>query len=341
MTSPSPRPLAIANWLFIIALMIFAMVIIGGITRLTESGLSITEWKPVTGAIPPLTDTDWQIAFDKYKNSSQYVLMNAGMTMAAFKYIFFWEYFHRLVARLLGLAFALPLIYFLATRAIPKGFTWRLILLFILGGAQGGIGWVMVASGLTNRVNVAPTLLAAHLSMALLLLAAVLWTALDMHRVGKGGRPAGVTPFTILIMLALFSQIFFGAIMAGLRAGHASNTWPLMNDRLYPDGIGWAGSYWLTLTSDPFLIHFVHRWWAIGVAVILILVARRVKAIGNRPASIALNSAVGLQVLLGIATILANVHIALAVTHQAVGAILVACTLWALHSLACPQESRA
>jgi heme a synthase len=171
-----------------------------------------------------------------------------------------------------------------------------------------------------------------------LLLSAVLWTALDMKH--GGTKPARFTPFAALVMVALFGQIFFGAIMAGLRAGHVSNTWPLMNDRFYPDGVSWAGSYWLTLTSDPFLIHFIHRWWAFGVVVILVILARKVKAVGNRPASFALQSTFGVQILLGIATVMGNVYIGLAVAHQAVGAILVACTLWGLHSIGRTQEIR-
>jgi cytochrome c oxidase assembly protein subunit 15 len=173
MSETSARPLAIARWLFAVAGLVFIMVVIGGITRLTESGLSITEWKPVTGAIPPLTDADWQAEFAKYKNSSQYVLMNAGMDLAAFKHIYFWEFFHRLFGRLIGLAFVVPLIWFGLKRAIPARLTGRLVILLILGALQGLIGWLMVKSGLVDRVNVQPVMLATHLTMALLLLSAV------------------------------------------------------------------------------------------------------------------------------------------------------------------------
>ncbi len=329
------RPNAIANWLFIVASLVLAMVVIGGITRLTESGLSITEWKPLTGAIPPLNAADWQVAFDKYKHSSQFVLMNAGMDLAAFKQIFFWEYFHRLLGRIMGAVFALPFLYFLIKRAIPQGFTWRLLLLFVLGGAQGGIGWLMVASGLTNRVNVQPAMLAAHLTMALFLLSALLWTALDLKQIARHARavPAALRPFPALVLTVLFLQIFFGAITAGLRAGHVSNTWPLMNDHVVPEGIESHGSLWMTLTSDPFLIHFIHRWWAWIVVAALILLARRVKAAGERRASIAIHSAFGVQVILGVAAVLSGVNIVVAVLHQAVGALLVASTVWGAHIL--------
>jgi heme a synthase len=322
-----PRPRAVSNWLFFVAALVFVMVLVGGITRLTESGLSITEWKPVTGAIPPLSAADWLAEFNKYKHSSQYVLMNSGMDLAAFKHIYFWEFFHRLLGRLLGVAFALPLLWFLVKRAIPQGFTLRLFVLLLLGGAQGAVGWLMVRSGLTDRVNVQPAMLAAHLCMALFLFGLLLWTALDI-RAEKKGRLKG---FAALTLIALGVQIFFGAITAGLRAGKVSNTWPLMNDHFIPEGIESHGSAWMTLTSDPFLIHFLHRWWAWGVVVLLILLARQVKRAGVRPAAIAIHSAFGVQILLGIATVMSGVSLPLAILHQAVGALLLACTVWGAH----------
>jgi cytochrome c oxidase assembly protein subunit 15 len=329
----TPRPRALANWLFIVALLVFLMVIVGGITRLTESGLSITEWKPVTGAIPPLSPADWQAAFDAYKHSSQYVLMNQGMDLAAFKHIYFWEYFHRLLGRIMGAVYAVPLIWFLARRAVPYGYTVKLVLLLLLGGAQGGIGWLMVQSGLTNRVNVAPAMLAAHLTMALFLLSALVWTALDLRQLARNvrTRPARLRPFAALVLMLLFVQIFFGAITAGLRAGHVSNTWPLMNDHFVPDGISWAGSYWMTLTSDPYLIHFLHRWWAWVVVAALILLSREVKRAGGRGVSIAIHSAFGTQILLGIATVMTGVSLPLAVLHQAVGVLLLIATICGCH----------
>ncbi|MDZ7894011.1 MAG: COX15/CtaA family protein [Sphingobium sp.] len=328
------RPDSIARWLFLIAAMILTMVIVGGITRLTESGLSITEWKPVTGAIPPITDAQWAAEFDKYKHSSQYVLMNQGMTLSAFKHIYFWEFFHRLLGRLLGVAFALPLIWFLLRRAVPTGFGPRLVALFILGGAQGGIGWLMVKSGLVDRVNVQPAMLAAHLCMALLLLALVVWTACDMRWLARdpGGVGARLRPVPLLLFTLLFIQIFLGAITAGLRAGYVANTWPLMNDSFVPDGITWWGSIWMTLTSDSFLVHFLHRWWAWVALAAMILLARRAKLAGDRAASIALNALAGTQVLLGIATVVSGVALPLAVLHQAVGAMLLAVAAWAMHS---------
>lgn len=330
----APRPRAIAHWLLLVALLVFVMVVVGGITRLTESGLSITEWKPVTGAIPPLTQAQWAAEFDKYKHSSQYVLMNQGMTLAAFKHIYFWEYFHRQMGRLLGFVFAVPMIWFFVRRQVPKGYGPRLIMLFLLGGAQGAIGWLMVKSGLTDRVNVEPAMLAAHLCMALLLLALIIWTACDMLRLASdaAGPKARLRLVPLLLFLALFAQIFLGAITAGLRAGYVANTWPLMNDHLVPEGIAWWGSFWMTLTSDPYLIHFLHRWWAWAALAAMILLARQAKRAGDRPASIALNALAGTQVLLGIATVLLNVALPLAVLHQATGALLLGAATWAMHS---------
>ena len=328
------RPRAVGIWLLVIAAMILTMVIVGGITRLTESGLSITEWKPVTGAIPPLSDAQWAAEFDRYKHSSQYVLMNEGMTLAAFKHIYFWEYFHRLVGRLLGLVFFVPLVVFAVRRAIPKGFGPRLVILFILGGAQGGIGWLMVKSGLTDRVNVEPAMLAAHLCMALALLAAIVWTARDMLCLARdpAGPEARLTLAGFIPFAILFVQIFLGAITAGLRAGYVSNSWPLMNDHFVPEGITWWGSFWMTITSDQYLVHFLHRWWAWAAFVAMVFLARRAKRAGDRGASIAVNALVGVQVALGIATVLSGIALPLAVLHQGVGALLLACAAWAMHS---------
>lgn len=328
------RPRAIANWLFCVAAMIFVMVVVGGITRLTESGLSITEWKPVTGAIPPLNEAQWLAEFDKYKHSSQYVLMNQGMTLAAFKHIYFWEFFHRLLGRLLGMAFALPLLWFWWKRAMPQGYALRMVILLLLGGAQGAIGWLMVKSGLTNRVNVQPAMLAAHLCMALALMSLIVWNALDLLRLGQNSRAtkARIDGGAFALFAILFVQIFLGAITAGLRAGYVANTWPLMNDHFLPEGVMWWGSLWLTLTSDQLLVHFLHRWWAWAALAAMILLARKAKAAGDRPASIALNIGTGMQLLLGIATVLSNVALPLAVLHQAVGALVLGSAVWAMHS---------
>ncbi|MEY3659055.1 MAG: hypothetical protein RL425_1816 [Pseudomonadota bacterium] len=334
MSQSLSRPNAIANWLYAVASLVFLMVVVGGITRLTESGLSITEWKPVTGALPPLTDQDWQEAFDKYRQIPEYQLINKGMSLSEFKFIFFWEWAHRLLGRLIGLAFALPLLWFALRRAIPQGYGLRLVALLALGGLQGAIGWWMVASGLVDRTDVSHYRLATHLLTALFILAGLVWTALDLKALARDpqARPARLTGFGLGVAAVLLTQLLFGAYTAGLNAGLVASDWPLMNGRFLPDP-NMTGSFWHVLTNDPFVIHFVHRWWAWVALGALILLARRVKQAGVRPASIAIHISVGTQMLLGIATVMTGVNIGLAVLHQAVGALVVAATSWGLHVL--------
>lgn len=329
------RPAALARWLLLVAGLILVMVAVGGITRLTESGLSITEWKPVTGAIPPIGEAAWQAEFDRYRHSSQYVLMNRGMTLTAFKHIFFWEYAHRLLGRLIGLVYALPMLWFFVRGAVPRGFGPRLVLLLALGGAQGAIGWLMVKSGLTDRVNVEPAMLAAHLAMALILMGFVLWTARDMVLLSRNPAARAVRPGVMgaVAVVLLFVQIVLGAITAGLRAGYVANTWPLMNDRFVPEGIQDWGGFWLTITSDPYLVHFVHRWWAWGAAAAVLLLARRLRDEGAPGMMGVLAALVGLQILLGIATVVTGVMLPIAVAHQVVGAALFGMTVVGAHQL--------
>ena len=332
------RPRAIANLLLVVAAMVFAMVVVGGITRLTESGLSITEWKPISGAIPPLTQSDWEHAFAAYRQTTQYreVTGPAGMTLAGFKFIFFWEWVHRLLGRLIGLVFALPLLWFAWKRQIPKGYGVRLSALFVLGGLQGAIGWFMVVSGLEGRTEVSPYRLSAHLLMALFLMGALIWTALDLKSLARdrAARPARLTGIGTATLAILTVQLLLGAWVAGFRAGQVSNSWPLMNDRVVPDGIDWSGGLLHAMTHDPFLIHWEHRWWAWVAVVALVVMARNVRRVeGGRPASIAIHSAFGTQVLLGIATVISGVVIWLAALHQATGALLLAATIWGAHLL--------
>lgn len=327
----SQRPLAIANWLLAVAALVFLMVVVGGITRLTESGLSITEWNPIRGAIPPLTQEQWQQAFDLYKATPEYREINgpAGMDLAQYKFIFFWEWIHRLLGRLIGLAFALPLAWFAVKRAIPPGYGWRLLVLFLLGGSQGMLGWYMVMSGLVDRTDVSHFRLSAHLLLALFIMAALIWTALDLRQLARTGenRPSRLTRSSLVTAAILFIQLLLGAWVAGLNAGYVSNTWPLMNDRLVPDGIDWTRGIGFALTHDPFLIHFLHRWWAWVVVAALVVFARKVKSIDRR-ASKAIHAAFGTQILLGIATVMSGMNAILAVLHQAVGALVVASVAW-------------
>src|SRR5947209_4414900 len=333
------RPRAISNLLLVVAGLVFAMVVVGGITRLTESGLSITQWKPISGAIPPLTQADWHHAFDRYRQTPQYreVAGPAGMTLAGFKSIFFWEWVHRLLGRVIGLVFFAGIAWFAVRRAIPRGFTWRLTALFVLGGLQGAIGWFMVLSGLEGaRTEVSPYRLSAHLLMALFLFAALIWTALDLRTVDKEpvSRPAHLTGWGMLALGTLFLQLMLGAWVAGFRAGKVSNTWPDMNGHFVPEGIDWNPGPAFAFTHDPFLLHFLHRWWAWVVVAVLVLFARKVRRVeGARPASIAIHSAFGTQIVLGVATVLSGVAIWLAVLHQATGTLLVAATVWGAHEL--------
>lgn len=330
-------PQKLANWLMAVAFLVFLMVIVGGITRLTESGLSITEWKPITGAVPPLNEAQWAAAFEKYKQIPEYLEINgpAGMTLAEYKFIYFWEWVHRLLGRVIGLAFAAPLAWFWVKRQIPQGYKGRLLVLLALGGLQGAIGWWMVSSGLSARTDVSHHRLAVHLLTALIIMAGLIWTALDLRTLARTRihAPARLTGFGWAVLLILFVQLLFGAWVAGLNAGYVANSWPLMNGRLYPEGVDIGRGAGFALANDPFLIHFIHRWWAWAVVAMLVILSRRLKKAGARPVSIAIHSAFGTQILLGIATVMADMHIVLAVLHQAVGALVVASTIWGVHRL--------
>ena len=333
-----PRPAAIANWLLAVAGLVFVMVVVGGITRLTESGLSITEWDPVRGAIPPLNASDWDRAFALYQATPEYRQINgpAGMDLAAFKQIFFWEWLHRLLGRVIGLAFAVPLAWFAIRRAIPAGYGAKLVGLLLLGGMQGVLGWYMVMSGLAERTDVSHLRLSGHLLLALAIIAALVWVALDLRRLAATGndRPARLTPLAAATLIILAVQILYGAWVAGLNAGQVAASWPDMNGRLVPDGIDWSRGAGHALANDPYLVHFIHRWWAWVAVAALIVFARRIRPLGapyGRRASIAIHSAFGLQILLGIATVLTGVALPLAALHQAVGALLVAATVWGAH----------
>jgi len=330
------RPRALSNLLLLVAGLVFLMVVVGGITRLTESGLSITEWKPVSGAIPPLSHEDWQKAFDLYRATPEYREINgpAGMDLAAFKQIYFWEWLHRLIGRIIGVAFALPLAWFAAKRAIPKGYGWKLVGLLLLGGAQGALGWYMVMSGLSERTDVSHLRLSAHLLLALAIMGALIWVALDLRRLARTGedRPSRMTAAGAAALAILFVQLLFGAWVAGLNAGQIAPDWPTMQGRFVPEGIDWSNGIGWALANDPYLIHFIHRWWAWVVVAAMVVFARKVKRLkGGRAASIAIHSAFGTQILLGIATVMAGVPIWLAALHQAVGASLLAATVWGAH----------
>jgi cytochrome c oxidase assembly protein subunit 15 len=258
------------------------------------------------------------------------------MTLEQFKFIFFWEWLHRLLGRLIGVAFALPLLWFAAKRAIPEGYGWKLTGLLILGGLQGALGWYMVMSGLVDRTDVSHFRLSAHLLLAFAIMGALIWVALDLRRLARSGedRPARLTGAAVATLLVLFVQLLYGAWVAGLSAGAVANDWPTMQGRVFPDGVDWSSGAFFALTHDPYLIHFIHRWWAWVAVAALVIFARRIRPLeGGRAASKAIHAAFGTQIILGILTVLTGVALWLAVLHQAVGALVVASTAWGAHVL--------
>jgi len=308
------RPRAVANWLLAIAALVFLIVVVGGITRLTESGLSMVRWEPVSGIVPPLGDADWAAEFAAYRSSPQYAQVNAGMSLAAFKGIYFWEYVHRVLARLFGVAVLLPWLWFAAKRAIPAGYGWRIGGILVLGALQPVVGWWMVASGLVDRPSVAHERLAVHLVLALTIMGACIWTALDL-REERGRAARWVVPFLALLSV----QIIWGAFTAGLRAGHAADTWPLMLGSLVPP--------LASLIDDPVSVQWVHRslaWFVAGAALWI-----AVREGGRRGAL--LGGLVVLQFILGVITVVGGVPLAVAAAHQAGAAALLAATLWLAH----------
>jgi heme a synthase len=257
------------------------------------------------------------------------------MTLAGFKAIFFWEYLHRLLGRVIGMAFALPLIWFAVRRQVPSGYGWRLVALLALGGLQGAFGWWMVKSGLNAvRTSVSHFWLAAHLMTALFTLGGIAWTALDLLRLARTpmARPARLSVQGAATLALLGVQLFYGALVAGLDAGLVTNQWPLMNGRFFPGTTQPRAGLFDAMFNDPAIVHFIHRWWAWAVVAALILLARRVRGIDRR-ASVAIHAAFGLQVLLGIATVMSGVDIVLAALHQLTGAMLVIATVWGAHAL--------
>jgi len=332
----------LARWLLAVAALVVMIVVVGGITRLTESGLSITSWKPVTGAIPPLSEGQWLAEFGAYKQIPQYTQVNgpAGMTLADYKFIYFWEWLHRLLARLIGLAFALPLAWFWLKRRIPPGYKPRLLLLLALGGLQGVVGWWMVSSGLSGDVKVSHFRLAVHLLVALVTLGGLVWTALDLKIVSQGQPPSRLTRLSAIILVMLFLQLFLGALVAGLRAGYVAgagwfsyDAWPLMQGSFVPAGIDWSSGVMHAVLNDSFLTHFLHRWWAWAVVAALVVMGRKLRRVRRRDISFAVHSAFGAQLLLGIAAIWSGMSLWLAVSHQLVGALLAASTVWGAHAL--------
>ncbi|MBA4758117.1 COX15/CtaA family protein [Sphingosinicella sp.] len=335
MTSAA-RPRAIALWLYVVAALVFAMVVVGGITRLTESGLSMVRWEPISGVVPPLNDAEWNTEFEAYKAYPEYQKVNRGMALAEFKAIFFWEYLHRVLGRFIGLAFALPLAWFWVRRAIPDGYKPRLLALLALGALQGAIGWWMVASGLIDRPDVAHDRLAVHLGTALFILGGLVWTARDLTAHARGERRARLTGFGAFTLLVLAVQIVLGAFVAGLNAGHAFAEWPLMGGHFFPEGVQWLEPLWRNAVDNPVVVQWIHRWWAWIAAAFLIALALRTsrESGGGAPRLVLL--LLTAQIILGIATLLTGVALHVAVAHQAVAALLVWAAVACAHGLGRP-----
>jgi cytochrome c oxidase assembly protein subunit 15 len=332
----APRPRALACWLLAVAFLVMAMVVVGGITRLTESGLSITRWDPISGVLPPIGDAQWQAEFAAYRQSPQYQMVNSGMTLADFKSIFFWEYVHRLLGRLIGFAFALPLAWFAWRRAIPRSYGWKLVAILALGALQGAIGWWMVASGLVDRPEVSHIRLAIHLLTALAIFSACLWVALDLLALARGGdaaRPARMPTAGIWALSFLALQLMFGAYVAGLDAGFAYNSWPKMGDEWFPSATPMMHPLLRNLVDNPIVVQFVHRWLAWLVAALIAWLASAAWRAGHRRHAALLPAVVALQILLGIWTLLSGVYLPVAVSHQGMAVLLLGAILATSHRL--------
>lgn len=332
--SEHSRPVAI--WLFLSAALVFAMVVVGGVTRLTGSGLSITEWQPIMGAVPPLSHVEWMEAFDKYKAIPQYQLVNAGMSLAEFQGIFWWEWLHRLLGRLIGMVFALPFFFFLLCRLAPPmswlgrlGMPTRLIsrcaVLLALGGLQGLIGWWMVSSGLSERVTVAPERLAVHLGLAFLIFVGLIWTGLEAWAGPERSRsPGGWSRGAGFLLGLVMVQSLLGALVAGGHAGMVYTDWPLMNGQVLPP-VDW-GQGALAFLHDQALTQFNHRivaYLLLAVVTLYVIQALRWRlAEGMGASAIALAAAVWMQAILGVLTLIHAVPLTLGVLHQAGAAVV-------------------
>jgi cytochrome c oxidase assembly protein subunit 15 len=338
--TPEPSNRAVEAWLWSVAALVFAMIVVGGATRLTGSGLSITEWKPILGAIPPLNEADWLAAFEKYKQIPQYALVNAGMTLGHFKFIYAWEWSHRLLGRLAGVAFALPFLAFWAMGKLRQGQPLKLLSVFGLGALQGAIGWYMVSSGLADRVDVSQYRLALHLTVAFLLLATLVWFALDeaVHRrvvTGEAATPA-IRTFAAVIVGLVFVQVILGAFVAGLKAGLVYNTWPDMNGQFVPSDY-WIGNRGLlSIFESHAAAQFNHRIGAYVLGLVALFQIWQVTSITVDEqidhSAKALAVVVFIQMTIGIGTLLSHVPLHLGLLHQGCGALVLMVAVWHLYA---------
>lgn len=335
------KPLLI--WLLLMTLLVWGMIVLGGVTRLTESGLSIVEWKPVTGIFPPMSEEGWQKELAEYRTSPQYQKINRGMSVSEFKQIYWLEYLHRLLGRLIGVFFLLPMLYFFIRYTLPGWLKWRLVGLFLLGGLQGVIGWYMVKSGLIDQPMVSPYRLALHLGTAFLIIGLLVWTALEVrypndsreHLLNSAPRSG---PFIAgMIVLLIFLQVVFGALVAGLDAGLIYNTFPLMDGRWIPKGLYIMEPEWRNHFENVTMVQFQHRVLAMVLGAILLLFAAWMArdAIYGRLSRrfMLLLIVFAAQFALGVSTLVLNVPLMLASMHQAVAAILFAFSIWIWYAM--------
>ncbi|MEJ8755958.1 COX15/CtaA family protein [Pontibacter sp. H259] len=333
---------AIIWWLLSGILLILAMVIIGGITRLTGSGLSIVEWNVISGTLPPLNHTSWLVAFEKYKQFPEYQKLNFAMTLEGFKNIFWWEYLHRLLGRVIGLVFIVPFLYFWLTKQFKGWLFRRLLFILALGMAQGLMGWIMVKSGLVDNPHVSHYRLAAHLCLAIALIFAIFWTVADLT-FPKKYEPAvaKLGSLTKLALLAVLVQIILGAFVAGLKAGFSYNTFPLMNGALYPQQLQDTLT-WVNFMENGVLMQFLHRWFAMAVLLVVVLLWRKTQKYKFTGSIKLLVTAIFLttliQVALGILTLLLAVPVSLGVLHQVVAVVLAGLVLTLLHQVTLLQK---
>jgi cytochrome c oxidase assembly protein subunit 15 len=332
-SAPELHARAIRLWLVAIAALLAAMVLVGGATRLTESGLSIVEWQPVAGTVPPLSAAGWQAEFEKYQATPQYRHLNRGMHLDDFKTIYWWEWAHRLLGRVIGAAFLLPFLWFLWRGWVAPRLRLRLWTIFGLGALQGAVGWWMVASGLVNRVEVSQYRLATHLVLACLIFVAVVWTAQGLPgRAGVAVPPRLRVSAVGLVALTL-AQIYLGALVAGLRAGLVYNTWPLIDGTLVPDAAALFATApgWLNLFENPLTVQFDHRMAAYALWALAVLHAVDAARSRGGPAltgALALAAAVTVQAGLGVLTLIHAAPLALALAHQAMAIVLLTLTVF-------------
>ncbi|WP_029009471.1 COX15/CtaA family protein [Azospirillum halopraeferens] len=346
--APRPAPRPVALWLLACCAMVFAMAVIGAITRLTESGLSMVEWKPLIGILPPLSEAEWERVFALYRETPEYRVYNAWMDLDGFKRIFFWEWFHRLWGQLIGFAYLAGFVWFLARGAVPRATQPQLWGLFALGGLQGVIGWFMVMSGLVDRPDVSHYRLALHLGVAFLIYALMLKVALGLlDPAPLSGWRGGTRPLRRHAgwALGLVSiTIVWGAFVAGINAGLAYNTFPTMAGRWIPPEIATLQPWWLNPFENTAAVQFIHRWLAIVAALAVLALAWRVRAasLPGRAGMVAglLAAMVLVQVGLGIATLLTVVWIPVAAAHQAGALLVVTLLVWLLHELQPPATGR-